>query len=105
MDSAMIYGPAGYRHEHHREAAMDDKSPYILGMREAAITNCMYCNGNAVGYFTAQGPNEAGNWTHTSRPTVFQSPPQEVLCKSSAIWSLIAWRKTGLKALEIEVVK
>jgi hypothetical protein len=76
-----------------------DNAEYMRGLHDAASTNCMYCNGTAVGYIrTPHGPNSAGNYVHA-----MDRGEDSVLCRSSSIYSLIAWQKTGLKAFKTEV--
>ena len=44
---------------------------------------CMYCGKRALGYLPAEGPNEAGNWTHC--PQTRTGIP--LLCHATAIFA------------------
>ena len=66
------------------------------GMKEGAVYNCMYCNGNACGWErTVTGPNSAGNYLHRQ----VGHEDREVMCMSSSIWVLINW---NARAAQIE---
>lgn len=61
-------------------------------LRDAANDVCMYCDGRAVGYEPAVGPNAAGNYTHEAtnkRLLVTSGAKGVVLCAATAIHTRI----------------
>jgi hypothetical protein len=63
---------------------------HMNGLAEAARDVCMYCGGRAPGWLAAEGPNVAGNWTHSKGPITGGVGPT-VLCAASSIRARLAW--------------
>ena len=82
--------------DHKRELAAALRRAKAEGLKEGAVYNCMYCNGNACCYErTVTGPNSAGNYLHRQ----VGHGDREVMCMSSSIWVLINW---NARAAQIE---
>ena len=63
---------------------------------------CMYCGGRALGYNrTPTGPNDAGNWIHTSNGAASRD---HVMCEASAILAREKWEKSGLEPFTEETI-